>query len=432
MNTRNYYDDEHRIVVTGMGIAAPTGENLSEYFEALVSGHSGITHWKRMMDERLYSKVGGDMSDFDLNAYFARNGNIYSEEIVQHAKKLLRATPLSGRLGTIAAMQAFVDAGLAQVDINPRRFGHVLSGHNLNAYYIFENTLTLLEEPDFIDPLYGFMIFDTDVLSVISELLNVQGSSFTIGNACASGNMALLAGLDLIRSGRADVVLVTGGVMEVDPVMLQGFALIDAVSYRSFNDEPARASRPFDARREGFVPSQGTGAVILETLASAKKRGTHIHAELLGGASLSDASRLTRPDLAGQVETMRSALADARVNPEEVDYINAHATSTRLGDAVEVLAIKTVFGADAYRIPINSTKSMIGHCLTAAGMVEFVATTLQMENNVVHPTINQEENDPELDLDFVPNEARQHPIKVALSNSFGFGGLNACIVVRVV
>ena len=296
-------------------------------------------------------------------------------------------------------------------------------------HYIFENVLTLSDEPDYIEPLYAVMIFDTDVLAVISELLTLQGPSFTVGNACASGNLALLAGLDLIRSGRADAIVVSGGAMEADPVLLQGFAIIDALSYRSFNEEPARASRPFDARREGFVPSEGAGAVVLETLAGARSRGARIHAELLGAASNSDASRLTKPNLDGQIRAIHSALQDARIALAQVDYVNAHATSTPLGDAVEVEAIKAVFGDHAYHIPVNSTKSMIGHCLTSASLVEFVATIVQMENDVVHPTINQEEKDPELDLDFVPNQARQHHIEVAISNSFGFGGLNSCIVV---
>jgi 3-oxoacyl-(acyl-carrier-protein) synthase len=417
-----------RVVVTGMGIVTTIGESLSEYLSALIAGRSGITRWKHM-DERSDSKIGGDMSDFDVEAHVARVGKGYSPAMIQLAQKLLRATPLSGRLTAAAALQAFVDAGMPDARLDSERLGHVLAGHNLNMDYIVQNVLTYHDEPDFIDPLFGLLVMDTDVLSVISELLTVKGPSFTVGNACASGNLAVLAGLDLIRSGRADAVIVSGGAFGLDPMTLHGWAMIEALSCRSFNEEPARASRPFDTRREGFVPSEGAGALVLETLTGARKRGARMYAELLGAASTSDASRLTKPHLDGQVRVIHGALRDARITPEQIDYINAHATSTPLGDAVEVAAIKAVFGDHAYRIPINATKSMLGHCLTAAGVVELVATILQMANDVVHPTINQEEQDSQLDLDFVPNEARQHRIEVAISNAFGFGGLNSCVVV---
>jgi 3-oxoacyl-(acyl-carrier-protein) synthase len=328
-----------------------------------------------------------------------------------------------------ADLQAYVQAGLADSKIPPERIGHVLAGHDLNGLYTVENFQIFADEPEFIDPLYGMMSLDSDVLSVGSDLLMLKGPSLTVGGACASGNLGILTGLDMIRCGRADAVVVSGGSPQADPVTLQSWAMIDALSFRSFNNQPTKASRPFDKRREGFVPSEGGGSVVLETLESARARGVTIHAEILGASSASDASRLTKPNQEGQARAMRNALYDAGVDPGEIDYLNAHATSTPLGDAVEVAAIKEVLGVRAYQIPVNSTKSIIGHCLTAAGVVEMIATILQMENNVVHPTINQEEKDPELDLDFVPNEARDHRIRVSMSNSFGFGGINSCVIV---
>jgi 3-oxoacyl-(acyl-carrier-protein) synthase len=421
-------DDDHRIVVTGLGVVTTIGETPAEYCDSLMAGRSGITRWKSM-DERIYSKIGGDLSDFDLRAHLSRVGAHYPSDRVAQALRLLRVTPLPGRLTTAAALQAFTDAGLPDSDLVPERFGHVLAGHNLNSVYIGENVLTLREEPEFIDPLYSLMSLDTDVLSVASELLHCKGPSFTVGGACASGNVALLCGLDLLRSGRAGVMLITGGSVALDPVMLQSWAIVDAISIRSFNDEPARASRPWDVRREGFVPSEGTGAVILETLAGARARGARVYAELLGGGSASDASRLPKPYAEGQARAMRLALDDARVPPDQIDYINSHATATVLGDVVEVDAIKAVFGDRARRIPVNSTKSMIGHCLTSASVVEFVATILQMQHGFLHPTLNLEEPEPGLDLDFVPHEARPHRIDMAISNSFGFGGINTAVVV---
>ena len=419
---------QQRVVVTGMGIVTTIGETHSEYFNAVVAGRSGIAPWKGK-DSRLYSKFGGDMSDFDFEAHIKRVGKDYPLDWLERSRKLLRSSSLSGRLVAAAAMQAFCNAGLHNAKLNPERLGHVLGGNNLGNSYTFDNTLEFEEEPDFIAPLYGVVALDTDVLAVGSEILGLRGSSFTVGGSCASSNLALLSGLDLIRSGRADAVLVSGGTMELSPVWLQGWTLIDAISFRSFNDEPTRASRPFDKRREGFVPSEGAGVIMLESLASAQARGIYIHAELLGASSTSNASRLTKPDLDGQVRAMSSALQDARIEPEQVNYINAHATSTPLGDASEVAAIKKVFGSHAYQIPVNSTKSILGHCLTASSMVEMITTILQMQHSLVHPTINLEEADPELDLDFVPHQAREHRINVALSNSFGFGGLNSSVVV---
>jgi 3-oxoacyl-(acyl-carrier-protein) synthase len=322
-----------------------------------------------------------------------------------------------------------VDAGLHDAPADNHRVAHVCGGHNTAFPYLLENLASFNEDPEYIEPLFGLLALDTDIVGLVSELVQAKGPSFLVGGACASGNLALISALDLLRSGRADVAIVTGAPSPLGSIILQSWAMMDALTFRSFNDEPQRASRPFDARREGFVPSEGAGAIVLETMASAKRRGARLRGELLGGAQSSDACRLAKPHTEGQERAMRGALEDARVNVEQVDYVNAHATSTPLGDAAEVSAIKSVLGPRARQIPVNSTKSMIGHCLTSAAVVELVATLLQMQHGVVHPTINQEEPDPELDLDFVPNQARPHKIRVAMSNSFGFGGINSCVVV---
>jgi 3-oxoacyl-(acyl-carrier-protein) synthase len=325
-------------------------------------------------------------------------------------------------------MQAFTDAR-AENAIAPERIAHVCAGQNLSLSYYAENLRSFEQHPDDIEPLLGMIALDTDTVGVVCELLNLRGPCSLVGGACASGNLALLSGLDLIRSGRADAVVVTGAPSSFDSMILHAWTMIDALTFQSFNDEPERASRPFDARREGFVPSEGAGAVVLESLASARHRGAKVRAEIVGAAATSDACRLPKPHEEGQVRAMRNALLDAGIGADEIDYVNAHATSTPLGDAVEVGALKTVFGRHAYEIPVNSTKSMIGHCLTSAAVMELVATLLQMEHGMVHPTINQEEPDPALDLDFVPNRARAHRIDKAISNSFGFGGINSSIVV---
>ncbi|MEM7411005.1 MAG: beta-ketoacyl-[acyl-carrier-protein] synthase family protein [Myxococcota bacterium] len=428
--------NDRRVVITGMGVVTVLGQSLTEYSASLKAGRSGITHWKDM-DRRIYSKIGGDMGDFDVQdhlASYSQNVAPIPEDLQKRAQKLLRATPLSGRITSMAALQAAMDAGLLPdrepgEGIAPERFGHVMGGHNLTVKYYRDNVEVFEDEPEFLDPLFGVLCLDTDVLSVTSELLNLQGPSYTVGGACASGNLALLSGLQLVRSGAVEAVAVSGGASDCDPITLQGWTQIEALSFKSFNDEPERASRPFDVRREGFVPSEGSAVVILESYESARARGAHIWGELLGAASASDASRLPKPSQLGQVRVMQLALQDAGVDPDQIDYVNAHATSTPLGDAMEVMAIQEVLGARAKQIPVNATKSMLGHCLTAASLAELVALVLQMNEDYLHPTINLEEQDPELDLDFVANEARDHRFDIAISNAFGFGGLNSCVVV---
>ncbi len=407
-NRRSREDDDRRIVVTGRGIVITTGENLLEYRDSLMAGRSGITRWKQM-DARCLSQVGGDMSDFSLRAHLARVGSSYPSYLVERAHQTLRATPLTGQLAAAAALQAYLDAGLPDARIEPERLTHVFGGNNLNMNYFVQNVLEYDDDPDYIDPLLGVVLWDTDVLGKIGELLTVKGPNYMVGNACSGGNVALLNAADLLRLGRADAAVVTAASQELDPVALQGWAIVDALVWRSFADEPWRASRPWDVRREGFVPAEGAGAVILETLAGARARGAPVYAELLGGSMTCDATRSPKPLVEGQVRVIKAALADAGVAPEQVNYVNAHATSTVVGDIVEVQAIKEVFGDHAYRIPVNATKSMIGHCLTAASMVEFVTTLVQMEHGFVHPTLNLDEPGPGLDLDFCPGSARDAP-----------------------
>jgi 3-oxoacyl-(acyl-carrier-protein) synthase len=419
---------EQRVVITGMGIAVTLGESLAQFWSGLVSGKSGIARLD--VDPRCECRIGADMMAFNLDAHLGRVGEAYPAALVASARRTLRATPVSGNLTGAAAVQAFVDAGLGAGSYEPERIANVLGGHNLNSTYIVENATTYVTDPEYIDPLFGMMAFDTDVLGAIGQILELKGPAILVGGACASGNLAALTALDMIRAGRADAAIVSGGAASTLSAVLQGWVHIDAVSCRSFNDAPERASRPFDARREGFVPCVGAACVVLESLAGAKRRGARMYAELSGGAATSDASRLTKPHLEGQERAMRLALRDAGINAEQVDYVNAHATSTPLGDATEILAIKSALGKRAYDVPVNATKSMTGHGLTSSGVIELVATALQIQHGVLHPTINQEEKDPALDLDFVPNEARDHRISVALSNSFGFGGINSCLVVE--
>jgi 3-oxoacyl-(acyl-carrier-protein) synthase len=417
--------------VTGLGVITGIGHNTESFWEGLVNGRSGIRRWLNK-DPRIGSKVGGDLTDFSLPAYLSDECSNYPQDLVMRARKLLRATPMSGVLTALAAMQAWVDAGIEESTIPAGRCAHVCAGHNLGHAYVSENLRIFADDPEYIEPLFGVHHLDTDVVGVTCELLGIKGPSFLVGGACASGNIALITALGLIRSGVVDAVLVTGAPVAQDSLVLQGLVMIDAVFTGDFDGDPQRASRPFDALRAGFVPSEGGAAVVLESAASARRRGASQSAILLGGACTSSAHRLTKPDRDGQERAMRDALAAARVPAQEVGYVNAHATSTPLGDATEVAAIKAVLGSRAAEIPVNSTKSMTGHCLSASGVVEFVATVLQLREGVVHATINQEKRDEALDLDFVPNEPRRYDAHIALSNSFGFGGMNSSVVVGAV
>ncbi|MGP4028719.1 beta-ketoacyl-[acyl-carrier-protein] synthase family protein [Actinomadura sp. 3N407] len=412
--------------ITGCGAITGLGYDTASLWNGLVNGRSAIRRWLDK-DPRIDSKIGGDLSDFDLSEYLADVCSDYPPDLTRKARKLLRSTPLSGVLTAAAGMQAWVDAGIGESDVPAERCAHVCAGHNLGHAYISENLKTFEEDPEYIEPLFGVHHLDTDVVGVTCELLGIKGPSFMVGGACASGNIAIITALGLIRSGMADVVLVTGAPVAQDSLVLQGLVMIDALCTGTFDDEPERASRPFDALRAGFVPSEGGAALVLESAGSVRDRAASPVATLLGGACTSNAHRLTKPDQSGQERAMRDTLTTARIAPESVDYINAHATSTPLGDATEVAAIKAVLGSRASEIPVNSTKSMTGHCLSASGVVEAVATVLQLRHGVVHPTINQEKQDESLDLDFVPNAAREHKASIALSNSFGFGGMNSCV-----
>ena len=414
--------------ITGMGVVTGIGEDLDTFWTSLVGGRSAVRRWPDR-DPRHDSRVGGDMSHFSAVEYLDRRAGRHPAQLLAGASRLVRGTPRPTSMTMIAALQAWTDAGLDRGGIAPERVGHVCSAHNTLTAYAAGIEAACREQPAFVEPMYGIFGLDTDAVGSVCELLDVRGASYLVGTACASGGTAIIAGLDLLRSGRADVVLVTGAAAVPGPAMLQAWARLGALSIRSFNDEPERASRPFDALREGFVPSEGAGAVVLERPELARRRGARVHASVLGGACNSHASRHIRSSQPDQARVMREAMLDAGVGPEEVDYVNAHATSTPRGDATEVAAIAAALGRRAREIPVNSTKSMLGHTLGAAGVIEVVATVLQIGRDVVHPTINQDCPDPALDLDFVPNQARAWRIGVALSNSFGFGGLNNCVVV---
>jgi 3-oxoacyl-(acyl-carrier-protein) synthase len=331
----------------------------------------------------------------------------------------------------LTAIKAYMDAGLYGCETDPFRTSVIVGGHNLNSRYIFENGLQFLKEPEFIEPLSGVEGIDPNIPAVISEALDVQGPTFTIGGACASGNLALRDGFRDIISGECDVSVVTGALFDMSAPVIHASVVINAVVVKpEYQDRPEAASRPFDGDRCGFIYSHGTGTMILEEYEHAQKRGARIYGELLGVRATSNACHLPLPSGATQEWTIKALLADTKTAPEDVDYVNCHATGTPSGDMEEIKGIKLAFGRHAQKLKLNAAKSMLGHVCWSSPIVETIAGLLEMKHGVLHPTINIDNPDPEIDLDICANRAQEHKINLMLKNSFGFGGINCCTLIK--
>lgn len=418
--------DSHRVVVTGMAVNTPLGDTLEDFIAALLAGRSAIGHWRGFDTSGIAVKIGGDLSQYGIKAKAAALAGRLPEEIGRRLRKLVARGPWSARMSLLLAADAWLDAGAGECEPDRDCAATIVAGHNINSLWDHGTRAAFHEGPNRIDPLAALHTLDTNHAACVSEMLGLYGAIHSAGGACASGNLALRAAIDEIRHHGASGALVVGAVLDLSPVELHSMALMGAVSCQSFNDEPQRASRPFDVKREGFVPAHGGGALYLESLASARRRRVPIYCELLGVASASDANHFTTPDEERQAALIARLLRDCGVEPEQVDYVNAHATSTPLGDLAETRAIQRVFGAHAKRLRINATKSMLGHTCWASAIVETIAVALQMREGRLHPTINVESLDPEIELDVCANAAAEHAPRLALKNAFGFGGIN-CI-----
>jgi 3-oxoacyl-(acyl-carrier-protein) synthase len=415
-----------RIVITGMSINTALGDTLPGFLENLLEGRSGLTHWKALDVSRCYSKVGGDLSGYDKAAKMSALEGQVPPEVFRRSRKLLARSPWTTGLSVLLGLDAFLDAGAWEAPLDLERVAAIVAGHNVNCNHQYANRVQFADEPDFMDPLLALTGLDTDHAGCVSESLGVRGPSYTVGAACASGNTSLRCAVDEIRYHDVDMAIVVGAVLDFSPVELHAMALMGAISFQSFNDTPALASRPWDTRREGFVPAHGGGALVVESLSSAKRRGARIYAEVLGVEANSDANHLPQPSEEGQARLLQRLLDKCGLAPERIDYINAHATSTPLGDLTEIRSIKRVFGAHAAELKLNATKSMLGHTCWAAPVVETVASVLQMQAGRLHPSINIATLDPEVeDLDVCRGTtAVDWPVRTMLKTSFGFGGIN--------
>ena len=404
-----------RVAVTGLGVVAPIGNDIDSFWDALVNGRSGIGPITHFDASEHKVKIAGEVKDFDPTS-------------VLEPKEVRRNDPFV-LYAVSASLQAAENAGLDMSRQDPERVG-VIFGSGIGGIGTLENQHTVLTEkgPGRISPFFIPMMICDMSAGMISIKLGAKGPNYTTVSACSSAAHAIGEAARKIQYGEADVMITGGAEAAVTPIAVGGFASARALAIR--NEEPERASRPFDAERNGFVLGEGAGAIVLEDLEQAQKRGAEIRGEFLGAGFTADAYHITdmAPEGEGGARAMRIAIEDAGLAPEDIGYVNAHGTSTPIGDSQETAAIKNVFGDHARAMAVSSTKSMTGHLLGAAGAVESVACLLAMKSATLPPTINYENPDPACDLDYVPNEAREADVRYALSNSFGFGGHNVALV----
>jgi 3-oxoacyl-[acyl-carrier-protein] synthase II len=406
-----------RVVVTGLGVVSPIGVGHEAFWEGLAAGRPGVARISRFDPSGLATQIAAEVRDFDPGAYMDRKEVRRNDRFVQ--------------LAYAAARMAMEHARYAITPANATRTG-VLIGSGIGGIATWEeqHRVMLDRGPDRVSPFFVPMMIVNMASGVTAILTGARGPSSCVVTACATGGNAIGDAARLIERGEADAMLAGGTEAAITPLAIAGFASMKAMSTR--NDEPAQASRPFDATRDGFVMGEGAGVVVLEALEHAEARGAPILAELVGYGATTDAYHITQPDPDGDgaYRSMAAALADAGAAPEQIDYINAHGTSTPYNDRLETLAIKRLFGAHARRLAVSSTKSMTGHLLGAAGGVECIACVLALRHQVMPPTINYRTPDPDCDLDYVPNTARPARLRTVMSNAFGFGGHNATLVLR--
>ena len=409
------HGDRRRVVVTGMGAVTPLGEDIREYWDNLVHGRSGIGPMTLADPGDYPCKISGEVSGFDPGKYINP----------KEARRMARFS----QMAVSAAGLAIEDSGLDLSAEDAERLGVVTGNGNGGFPTTEENARILVAKGGMrMSPFFIPMILPNMAAANVSRIYGLKGYTSTVTTACAAGNQAIGDAAEAIRRGAADVVLGGGCEAGISQLGLGGFNVIKALTRRT--DEPEKASRPFDAGRDGFVPAEGAAYLVMESLEHALDRGADIVAEVTGYGVSSDAYHAVQPDEdgAGAARAIKWALQDAGIGPGDVSYINAHGTSTPKNDLSETLAIKLVFGEAAYDVPVSSTKSMTGHVLGGAGALEAVACVLTIRENEIHPTINYEVPDPKCDLDYVPNESRKAQVDTVLSNSFGFGGQNACLV----
>lgn len=406
---------KRRVVITGLGIVSPVGNTVPQAWDNLVSGRSGIDRITRFDASGFNAQIAGEVKDFDVTKYLSAKEAKQMDTFIHY--------------GIAASVDAWNDAGLTVTDENAERIGAIVSS-GIGGLQRIEETQTeyLAKGPRRISPFFVPASLINLISGQVSIMLGLKGPTYAVVSACTTGLHSIGDAARLIEYGDADVMLAGGAESTVSPLGIGGFAAMRALSTR--NDDPQAASRPWDVDRDGFVLGEGAGVLVLEEYEHAKARGARIYGEFAGYGMSSDAHHITAPDRDGPRRGILNALKNGKINVDQVDYVNAHGTSTPLGDKNETDALKLALGEHAYKTVVNSTKSMTGHLLGAAGGIEAVFTTLAVHNQISPPTINLVNQDPECDLDYCANTAREMKIDVALSNSFGFGGTNGSMIVK--
>ncbi|MHB0858513.1 MAG: beta-ketoacyl-ACP synthase II [Anaerolineae bacterium] len=404
-----------RVVVTGMGAISPLGSNLASSWDAVIAGQSGVGPITRFDATGYKSAIAAEIKGFDAKDHFPPKEARRMDPFVQYA--------------LVASRQAMADAGYTPTEEQCARTAVIVASGIGGITTTTQQTLVLAERgPDRVSPFLIPMILPDTAAAMVAIEFGLRGANMAVTSACASGANAIGEAYEMIRRGSADAAICGGTEAGIVPIAVAGFAVMGALSTR--NQEPQRASRPFDRARDGFVIGEGAAILVLESFEQAQARGARIYGELVGYGSTDDAFHIAAPaeDGVGAVGCMRYALDQAALRPEQVDYVNAHGTSTPLNDVIETRALKTVLGKHAYQTVISSTKSMTGHLLGAAGALEAAFSLKALQTGIVPPTVNLDDPDPECDLDYVPHQAREIPINTVMSNSFGFGGHNACLI----
>lgn len=416
------------VQITGMGIVSAIGHDIAEFCRSLVVGKSGIKRIERSTIPTLPVTIGAEIDGFCFEQMLGQFSDM-PENMTQSALHVARRSPFTIQTSVISAFQAWRQAQLDDKLIDPERIGLVIAGHNTTQNYQYSLFSGFQNNPEYLSPRYALQFMDSNQIGVLSEIFNIRGEGFVTGGASASGNVGVIHGTRLIQTGLVDVCLVVGVVADLSPLEMQGFCTIGAMGGKQFHDQAEKACRPFDSLHEGFIYGQASACLVLESANSANDRKVPGLANILGGAINLHATATSQPDIDGEAKAMNTALQQSGLVASEIDYLNTHGSSSPLGDSVEIQAIECVFGDHFPSVRLNATKGLTGHCLYSAGVVEIIASVVQMQKGFIHANINLE-NPIHAAANFYGATAASQQIYSAMSNSFGFGGINTSIVLQ--
>jgi malonyl-ACP decarboxylase len=418
----------NKVGITGMGIISSIGDDLHEFCKSLREGTSGIRQMANVKEPKITVNIAAELRNFSFLDILDRFQHIPAEKI-DHARRLGRRAPFTIQTSIISALQAWHNAKLFNNRPSSDRVGLIVAGQNSTQNYQYDLMPKFRNTPEYLSPRYALEFLETNQVGVLSELFDIKGEGFVVGGASATGNVGIIKGRQLVQLGIVDVCVVMGVVADLSPLDFQGFVSIGAMGGKKYGDQPEKACRPFDDQHEGFIYGQASACVVIESETSARERGAPMMAEIIGTALNLDANSSSDPNINGEAKAMLSALSQAGLSASAVDYLNTHGSSSPLGDKTEAAAISWVFENHLSGLWLNATKSLTGHCLYSAGLVEAIATVVQMKEGFLHGNKNLE-TPIRNELKFCGADAVNHPIDIAMSNSFGFGGINTSIVLK--